>query len=83
MLLLTGVDLVACELLAPDACELAQSGASSTAGCDDACLCCCCHVDVSVAVRLEPAAETVALDLSPEPRCSSFELDRIFHPPQA
>ena len=83
ILLLTGVELIACEVCLPATCEI--SGASSDQGTDsgDACLCCCFHIVVRTPLVFEPTEEAVALEPLPPIPFSSFESASIYHPPKA
>lgn len=83
LLLVTGVDLVACELLSPGSCEIAGSADGQGGGQDDSCLCCCPHVMVALPLRFEPAEEAVMLDPPPALHTVSYETPEIYHPPQA
>ena len=83
ILLLTGLELVACEAFSPSSCEISgvPNGRNTDSG--DACLCCCSHIVVRVPFVFEPAEEVVVLGLPPADRVSSFEFARIYHPPKA
>lgn len=83
ILLLTGMELIACEVFSPATCEFSgvPSGQSTNSG--DACLCCCSHIVVTVPLVFEPTEEAVALKpVAPVPFCS-FEPTSIYHPPKA
>jgi len=83
ILLLTGVELIACEVVSPATCEIsgAPSGQSTDSG--DACLCCCFHIVVKTPLVFEPAEEAMPLEPVSRILFSSFESPRIYHPPKA
>ena len=84
-LLLAGVELLACDLLAAPACEISRSlssdGVDGACG-GDGCLCCCCHIVVFTPFVLEPAEVTVSVVLFPEPERPSHQRERVYHPPR-
>lgn len=82
MLLLTGIELVACEVVSPAACELSGNQSAPTTDSGDQCLCCCSHIVVAAMIMIEPVAEAAALDPSPRVAFASFESVRIYHPPK-
>ena len=90
ILLLTGVELIACEVFSPAACEISGlPGGQSTnsqrtsTNSGDACLCCCSHIVVRVPLVFEPTEEAVPLKpVLPVP-FSSIEPASIYHPPKA
>jgi hypothetical protein len=83
VLLLAGVELIACEALSPAACEI--SGTLSDRGSDsgDACLCCCFHIVVRTPLVFGPAEDAVVVQPLPSIPFSSFESTAIYHPPRA
>ncbi len=81
ILLLTGVEMVACELISPETCEL--FGAPSDQSTGDACVCCCFHIVVKAPFVFEPTQEAVTLEAIPQIPFSSFESVNIYHPPRA
>jgi hypothetical protein len=83
ILLLTGVELVACEVFSHAACEFsgAPSGHSTHSG--DDCLCCCFHIVVEAPLVFEPTEEAVVLETLPPIPFSSCESASIYHPPKA
>lgn len=84
LLLLTGVDLVACELLEPGRCESfgVPAGGESSQQPDDKCICCCTHA-LTVAIR--PASvvlgEVEVLEFE-RPSAATREPSAIYHPPR-
>jgi len=83
ILLLTGVDLVACEVFSHATCEISGAPSGQSADSDDACLCCCFHIVVKTPLVFEPTEEAVALDPLPPIPSYSFESVSIDHPPRA
>ena len=83
ILLLTGVELIACEVVSPATCEISGAPGSQSPDSGDACLCCCSHVVVRVPLVFEPTEEAVALKPVPTVPFSSFEPASIYHPPKA
>ena len=86
ILLLTGVELFACELFSPSTCEIwgapSDDGSSKSSGGDN-CLCCCFHIVVSPRIDLIPAVDAApayALSFCEPP---STDSPRIYHPPRA
>ena len=79
LLLLTGAELFACEMIDPQNCEgfgFPKSGA------DDNCICCCTHIVVADMIVLHPIAErvtSVMTSVAPKPEHKSFS---IYHPPR-
>lgn len=83
ILLLSGVELIACEVVSPPACEISGAPGGQSTGSGDDCLCCCFHIVVRTPLVFEPTEEAIALDpLTPIP-FSSFEAVSIYHPPKA
>lgn len=83
ILLLTGVELIACEVVFPATCEISGVPGDRSPNSGDACLCCCFHIVVSTPVVFEPTEEAIALAPLPPIPFSSFEAARIYHPPRA
>jgi hypothetical protein len=83
ILLLTGVELIACEVISPATCELSGTPGDQSADSGDACLCCCFHIVVRARLVFEPTEEAVALNTQPPLAFSSFEFASIYHPPKA
>ena len=83
ILLLTGVELIACEVVSPGTCEIAGAPGGQSTDSGDACLCCCFHVVVRTPVVFEPTEETIALEPLPPIPFSSLEPVSIYHPPRA
>lgn len=85
ILLLAGVELLACDLLSNPACEISRSlsadGSDDASG-GDGCLCCCCHIVVSTPFVLAPAEETVWIAFLPEPEPPSRQPAGIYRPPR-
>ena len=83
ILLLTGVEMVACELISPETCELFGAPSDQSTGTGDACVCCCFHIVVKAPFVFEPTEEAVTLEALPQIQFSSFESVNIYHPPRA
>jgi hypothetical protein len=82
ILLITGVELVTCEVVNPAACEIAGAQGSQTPDSGDACLCCCAHVVVNAPITFEPLEKTVALVTVAAVPLHSLESASIYHPPK-
>lgn len=82
ILLLTGLELVACEVFSPATCEISGAPSDQKTDSGDACLCCCYHIVVITPLVFDPADETVALEPAPSLPFSSFESANIYHPPK-
>lgn len=83
LLLLTGGELIACEVLSPATCEISGAPGDKNPDSGDACLCCCFHVVLVTPIVFETNLEVVALDPSPTVRVPSVEPAGIYHPPKA
>ena len=83
ILLLTGVELIACEVFSPASCEISGVPGGQSTDSGDACLCCCSHIVVRLPLVFEPTEEIVALKPVPPVPVSSFEPASIYHPPKA
>lgn len=84
VLLLTGAELFACELLAPAQCEsfgYPQDGPGR--GDDDKCICCCTHILVTGIARLEAAAEVVSFIEPESVEKAERKSASIDHPPRS
>ena len=83
LLLVTGAEVFACEMVEPEQCEsFGSSGSTSGAPSGDNCICCCTHVVVIAPFALAPVAEGVAELVpiaQPKPAYQSFS---IYHPPK-
>jgi hypothetical protein len=55
LLILTGVEMFACELAGGIVCELSGDSENSETPADDRCLCCCFHVVLAPPPDLEPS----------------------------
>ena len=83
LLLVTGAELFACEMIEPEQCEsFGSSGSTGGAPAGDNCICCCAHVVVIAPFALAPVAEGVT-ELAPidhpKPEYKSLS---IYHPPK-
>jgi hypothetical protein len=83
ILLLTGAEMVTCELLSPFACELSGGPSTGDRDQDDACVCCCFHVVVRTPFALDPGERAELLAPGPPVLLSSFDSSPIYHPPKA
>ena len=86
ILLLTGVELIACKVFSPATCEISGApgapGDQSTNSGDD-CLCCCFHIVIRTPLVFQPTDEAVAFEVLPQILLSSSESPSIYHPPKA
>ena len=84
VLLLTGAELFACEVIAPDRCESFgfPSGNPNSLG-DDNCICCCTHILVAEPISLAAGVEAVGFVTPPAPAASESDPLSIYHPPKA
>ena len=82
MLLLTGVELFACEMMFPNGCEPQGEHGSQQNQPDDCCLCCCMHVVAVQPVRMDWHETVVAALAAPEPGTPETRPSRIYHPPR-
>lgn len=82
MLLLTGVELFACEMLFPNGCEPQGQHGSQQTQPDDCCLCCCRHVVAVHPMPLDQRQAVVAGLVAPEPGRPESRPSRIYHPPK-
>ena len=84
LLLLTGAELFACEIIAPDRCESFgfPSDNPDSAG-DDNCICCCAHILIASPIILGACGEAVAISDSPTPAPPESEPLSVYHPPKA
>ncbi|MBI4905174.1 MAG: hypothetical protein HY820_16180 [Acidobacteria bacterium] len=85
VLLLTGVELFACEMVSPVTCEIAgipSEGGSSQPSDGDNCLCCCFHIVVSPQIELTPTFDTAPTFVLSQCEPPSAESPHIYHPPR-
>src|SRR5689334_3627244 len=84
ILLLTGAELFACDLLSPATCEIAGiPNADSPKPSDgDSCLCCCFHVIVSPQIKMTPTFETATTLVTPACEIPLVEPAHVYHPPR-
>lgn len=83
LLLLTGAELFACEILTPDNCEsFGFPGGGSPEKPDDGCICCCTHIVVVSPMTLTPRAERVSTVVLVELWTPTRESSAIYHPPR-
>ncbi|MBY0507307.1 MAG: hypothetical protein K2X03_25555 [Bryobacteraceae bacterium] len=84
LLLLTGVELFACEIIAPDRCDsfgFPSDNPNSTG--DDNCICCCTHIMIAEPMTLSACGEAVAIVDLTVPVAPESEPLSIYHPPKA
>ena len=83
LLLVTGAEVFACEMIEPEQCESFESpGSTGGAPSGDNCICCCTHVVVIAPFALAPVSEGVTEVTPighPKPKYQSFS---IYHPPK-
>ncbi len=82
ILLLTGVELIACEIVSHAACEISGASGDQSTDSGDSCLCCCVHIVVRTPLVFEPTEEAIALEAFLRTPFSSFESASIYHPPR-
>lgn len=85
ILLLTGVELFACEMISPATCEITRipgDGGSSKAPEGDSCLCCCFHIVVSPQIELTTIVESAPAFVLAQCIPPSADAPHIYHPPR-
>lgn len=82
MLLLTGVELFACEMMFPNGCETQGEHGSQQNQPDDCCLCCCMHVVAVQPIPLDQMQTVVADLAASEPGRPESRPSHIYHPPK-
>ena len=85
VLLLAGVELLACDLVLPATCEIAgipDDGGSSNPTDGDSCLCCCFHIIVKPQIDLTPTIEIATAFILGQCAPPSAESPNIYHPPR-
>jgi hypothetical protein len=82
ILLLTGMELIACEVVSPTACELSGAPSDQSTASGDACFCCCFHIVVRTPVVFEPTDQVVAFEGLPPIPFLSFDASSIYNPPK-
>jgi hypothetical protein len=82
MLLLTGVELFACEMMFPNGCETLGEQGSQQGQPDDCCLCCCTHVVAAQPIPVDRLQTVVAPLVASEPGTPETRPSRIYHPPR-
>jgi len=84
LLLITGTELFACEVLAPEQCESFGLPPSETApDADDNCLCCCTHIVVGEPLEVGVTSEAVSIVEPEDPPKAERQAASIYHPPKA
>lgn len=83
ILLLTGVELFACDMLASNQCESFGMPGTSPDQQDDNCICCCTHIVVTQTAMLEPQPEQVMMVSVLDPAQPYYDPPAIYHPPRA
>lgn len=83
ILLLTGMELVACEVFSHATCEISGAPGDQSTNCGDACLCCCFHIVIQTPFEFEPSEEAVPLESLPPIQFCSLQSASIYHPPRA
>jgi hypothetical protein len=85
LLLLTGAEIFACEMIAPERCESFgfPSDNQTPSGGDDNCICCCTHILMAQPMTLEACAEAVAIIEESAPAPPASEPLSIYRPPKA
>lgn len=83
LLLITGAELFACEILAPERCEsfgFPSDNPNSTG--DDNCICCCAHILVGEPLVLQASGDAVAIPDAAPPMTPESEPLSVYHPPK-
>lgn len=84
LLLVTGAELFACELMAPDSCEsFGFPSNDSVPSTDDNCICCCTHILIAEPIVLKASGEAVAIPDASAPATPESVPLSIYHPPKA
>ena len=84
LLLITGAELYACEMLAIDSCETFGTPADkSTANDGDNCICCCTHIVIAQFSVVVPVNGIVALTEFQAPAPPDAQSVLVYHPPKA
>ena len=84
LLLVTGAELFACGMLAPEQCESFGFPADKDgAQLDDNCICCCNHILVAQPITLMPSQQTVVRLEFPQPASPEVRPTTVYHPPRA
>lgn len=83
ILLLTGVELFACDILESSQCESFGMPGTSPDQQDDNCICCCTHIVVTQTAMLEPQSEQVMAVSALNPTQPHYDPSAIYHPPRA
>lgn len=84
LLLITGAELFACEVIAPERCEsfgFPKDGGSEQA--DDNCICCCLHIVVISPIQLNAIGVMVTFLQPVDPPKVARRSTSIYHPPRA
>ncbi len=83
LLLITGAELFACEILSPNSCEISKlPDNTKQSPPDDGCLCCCAHIVIVVPVTLTPSPEQVNAVVMIEHAKPTTQSSSIYHPPR-
>lgn len=84
LLLVTGAELFACEMLAPEQCEsFGFPSDSDGAQLNDNCICCCNHILVAQPITLMPSRQTVVHVECLQPAAPQVRPATVYHPPKA
>lgn len=84
LLLVTGAELFACEMLAPEQCESFGFPADNDgAQLDDNCICCCNHILVARSITLIPSHQTVVHVEFLQPASPQIRPTTVYRPPKS
>lgn len=87
LLLITGAELFACELIAPGQCESfgfpSDNSNPANPSNDDNCICCCTHILITEPVTLEACGEAALALEAPTVAAPESEPLSVYHPPKA
>ncbi len=84
LLLLMGVDLIACDVLAPEQCEsFGYPSGQQSQKVDDNCICCCAHIVLASFAPLVVTAGVAGVLAAEDPPKAEYQSSSIYHPPKA
>ena len=83
LLLLMGVQLLACEVLGQDRCETGIAAGSRQTADDDCCICCCAHIVVVQPQALDREETLVEMSVKASSGVPFHTPQHIYRPPKA
>lgn len=81
LFLLTGGEILACEVLYPNGCE--SDGVQGSQQTDDCCICCCMHIVIVRPIQLDRQEAPVSVWVAPDTGRPLTQPSHIDHPPKA